>query len=574
MNITLEQIRNRADSKSYNRGQGYYEEGAIHHPIKRGNTLEADCEGTMTYHVKVEFDGKGIQKAKCTCPYEFGGDCKHIVALLLMYVHEPKSFVEQDEVQKSLQNRSKEELIKIIEQMIAMYPDLVHFLDRPAKAKPISLDTFRRNLSRALKKYSSWENREAETVAASLMKTAKQISIQGDWQTASAIYSLILEEILHTDGFYDEEGGFYTSIESIFDDLDTCLAQPAIANDDILRPKLLMTLLEFSFADETDFASDVEEILLKHAKPSDLPAIRQAVQARMNKYKKMSYGDWIAKSLAEFLVKIDAVDHVDPEVTLQRLREEGMFSVLFEKLLSMGRHDEAIAVLEKKLLHNHERLPALNSLVASGFQKKAIAIGQTTLNHTYHDHLAYWLLEQYQATHNPTAALEIQLKRLYEQPIVELYIEVKLTAIELGQWDKIQPDILKHLTAKGYFAALTYLYLHEHDWDKAWQSAEKGMKQKMPLLWWHDQRLDLQVAKLAYRDTPEKALPVLIDYAYKEIAGRSRSHYQTATDYLAKVQEIYDILGEVEKWEDLITGIRQEFKTLRALQDELQKAGL
>jgi len=47
----------------------------------------ADCEGSYTYHLRVELDEGGIQSAFCTCPYDYAGYCKHIVALLLTYIH-------------------------------------------------------------------------------------------------------------------------------------------------------------------------------------------------------------------------------------------------------------------------------------------------------------------------------------------------------------------------------------------------------------------------------------------------------------------------------------------------------
>lgn len=43
---------------------------------------------------------------------------------------------------------------------------------------------------------------------------------------------------------------------------------------------------------------------------------------------------------------------------------------------------------------------------------------------------------------------------------------------------------------------------------------------------------------------------------------------------LAKVQQAYNQLGEIETWETLIAELREEHKRLPALKDELNKAGL
>jgi len=73
---------------------------------------------------------------------------------------------------------------------------------------------------------------------------------------------------------------------------------------------------------------------------------------------------------------------------------------------------------------------------------------------------------------------------------------------------------------------------------------------------------------------PERAIPVYVKYARRYINNRGRGNYQVAARLLAVVQQLYDRLDEIEKWEPFIAGIRAEFKTLRALQDELNKAGL
>lgn len=60
----------------------------------QGTVLSGECTGTYApyYRVQVELDEAGIADASCTCLYEYGGYCKHIVALLLAYLHHPKSF--------------------------------------------------------------------------------------------------------------------------------------------------------------------------------------------------------------------------------------------------------------------------------------------------------------------------------------------------------------------------------------------------------------------------------------------------------------------------------------------------
>ena len=97
-------------------GEDYYERGAIINPIRQGLTLRAGCEGSQyePYQVMVELDEEGIADAYCSCPYDWGGYCKHIVALLLAWVRDPEEFALIPETDELLADKSKEELIEII----------------------------------------------------------------------------------------------------------------------------------------------------------------------------------------------------------------------------------------------------------------------------------------------------------------------------------------------------------------------------------------------------------------------------------------------------------------------------
>src|SRR3954463_15082601 len=83
-------IRSHSSPESYIRGRGYYDRGAVADLTLRGNLLEGAVEGSQyePYRVRVRFDAGGITAATCSCPYDFGGWCKHIVALLLAALYD------------------------------------------------------------------------------------------------------------------------------------------------------------------------------------------------------------------------------------------------------------------------------------------------------------------------------------------------------------------------------------------------------------------------------------------------------------------------------------------------------
>ena len=105
--------------------------------IRRGDEIEARCHGSYPepYRVWARLDTSGIAATRCNCEYDWGGDCKHIVAVLLKYLHQPDQFEVRQTLQAALLDRSKEDLVDIIMLMVNRYPDLQDIVDH---SRPIT----------------------------------------------------------------------------------------------------------------------------------------------------------------------------------------------------------------------------------------------------------------------------------------------------------------------------------------------------------------------------------------------------------------------------------------------------
>lgn len=137
MNIQLteEIIRGRANDQSYQKGREYYRSGAIYNPALQSTdgsiALTAHCEGSTapSYRLHAELDAGGVRSVSCTCLYDWGGDCKHIVALLLMYLHKPDEFSEQKSVRDLLADMEKDALVALINRLVERNPDLYNEIE-------------------------------------------------------------------------------------------------------------------------------------------------------------------------------------------------------------------------------------------------------------------------------------------------------------------------------------------------------------------------------------------------------------------------------------------------------------
>jgi hypothetical protein len=85
-------------SKSRQRARSYVSRVRV--PVRSGQTLTARVRGTDVYDVEIDVKPSGIA-AFCTCPYDWGGYCKHIGAVLLKWLQDPDAFTKENVLQPS-----------------------------------------------------------------------------------------------------------------------------------------------------------------------------------------------------------------------------------------------------------------------------------------------------------------------------------------------------------------------------------------------------------------------------------------------------------------------------------------
>ena len=99
------------EKKILNRGFDYYEQKNVEDVDVLGNgEFSAVVEGTDDYEVFVKIENEKVTDYTCTCPYDYGDVCKHIVAVLYyirdaeMHKEEYFSTIEDDliEVMKTI----------------------------------------------------------------------------------------------------------------------------------------------------------------------------------------------------------------------------------------------------------------------------------------------------------------------------------------------------------------------------------------------------------------------------------------------------------------------------------------
>lgn len=121
-----------ATPQSFERGLQYLHSGAVRRMVRRGDQVLARVEGGhyRPYKVRIRLKGAAIREARCDCPYEWGGWCKHIVAVLLAMLYQPERVKERAAIESLLDDLSPEQLRQLILDLSDRYPRLIARIER------------------------------------------------------------------------------------------------------------------------------------------------------------------------------------------------------------------------------------------------------------------------------------------------------------------------------------------------------------------------------------------------------------------------------------------------------------
>jgi uncharacterized Zn finger protein len=251
-----------------------------------------------------------------------------------------------------------------------------------------------------------------------------------------------------------------------------------------------------------------------------------------------------------------------------------LYYLLASKLLDLKRGDEAIAVIREHLMTSYELQRGLDLLVSHDQAQEAIRLAEESLHREYDTRLTDWLINLYQQQGDREAHFRWQLKRMQSDPSIDHYIGLRAASEAVGNWGIVRPQIVEQLNQQQAYEALTLAYLHDEDWDLAWETLGKASLPQHHHPSWVIYRLEFTVAEKTRHVRPARAIPVYIKYARAEIDIRNRKHYARAAQLLQEVQKLYHQVDDLDGWKRLIADLRTEFKQLPALQDELNKARL
>ena len=136
--IDIATVRALVPAEIFSRGRAYVRSGAVRSLTRRGDVISADVEGSEAapYRVAIRLSETGIADASCTCPYEWGGYCKHVAAALICLVERPGEVRTRKPIDEILSAVDKTTLVALIARRIASDDDFALWLEAEPELAP------------------------------------------------------------------------------------------------------------------------------------------------------------------------------------------------------------------------------------------------------------------------------------------------------------------------------------------------------------------------------------------------------------------------------------------------------
>lgn len=566
-------LKSLSSPESFTRGHDLYQSDAVFDTFRQGDLLTGKCKGSSApfYQIHVQLDEGGIQEASCTCPYDWGGYCKHIVALMLTYVHSPDAFIEQKNINELLGQLDKDALVHLITKMVDKNPDLYSWLqtDIPAvsaKSQPaqqrnkrkteVSKTVYKRQIQSILHSLQGYRMSEAYWMMGGMVDqldhvrdTAYDFLEADDAQGALIILTTLLTEVSGSFEQFDDSDG---ELGGFFSELALPLVE-AILSADLSKTERRNLFIELEPVVEELSAYGID----------DLDVILAALNLGWSEEVLDEQEDYDYDESILTEAKLNILERQNRvEEFLQLCFEAGEYRRYILKQIEMGEFEKAKEVAWKTITQASDALMVAKALRDAGYLLDALRLAEKGLDLDGNKHeLGAWLGPIEETQGQIDKAIKAYQAAFTSLPSLELYSIVK--KLSGTNWGDLRPVLMQILQASPHMEVLVDVYLSEEEWDKAISIAKKAGE-------WNYSLIE-KVADAVFPFRPDWVIQASRKQAEGLIAKTQSKYYATAARWLAKMKQAYLASGRKEEWLSYLEGLKSTYSRRPALQAELRK---
>ncbi|MEF8813585.1 MAG: SWIM zinc finger family protein [Halovenus sp.] len=562
MNLSTEQIRDLCTSEVFDRAVNYRDEGRLEHIDRFDETVRAAVQGSQPspYEVEIDFESGGVDAehidASCTCPYDWGGYCKHIIAVLLEVAEGDIDLEDEREaVERVLSEAHPAELRDFLIEECERNSDLRRrLLTRFEEQDSQSLYDYKKGMSQRYRgphsyRYEGPDFDEFHDLAETHRK-------QGNPLEAATIYRAMTEvRIENMDMVQDYYG---EDFEAELDAFVECINEAALAHDD--KREYIEYLFERWTSNDPavgTFSGDYKEALWELCRDdTDLQYWRTLLEAELPK-------------------DVPEKGGVDPETreltTTGRLEAKRRLATHAEVLDTLGETEALREVYERHYLEVKSFcLQYARLLGEEGDADRAIEVAEEGLEaFSRNSDIRKFLIDAY-AGRNRERRRELVREQFLQSGSWKYYEQLRSLCTD-EEWEETIAE-LEAQFERSNVHQLIQLYVREEREEAAFETvihaarreADDGLRQMMRdngLAVLSEYREDVAgFDPETYYETYEGLLePFLADTT-------GRDHYQTVVEYLEEMRD----LGFDDEFEAFVAHLKEKHSNRPAFLDEMQ----
>ena len=609
-------MRKQCGAKVWERGRTLAGARNLKSLMRAGDELFGRCAGSYgePYQLHAELQNGAVADWSCSCPFEGGGWCKHLVALLLRYAKSPDDFREMPPLPEMIGALAREDLNVWLENSMRREPQLLASLAqlynaRHSTSMGAGTSGLRANLRDALSGRRATEGRVALELA---VNEATRAEAAQDFAKAGEVWRVMLEELVlavphfedvddepdYDNGWDDWKERYNEEIDVGQDWADAAVAGlERVLDAETLAPKLRDEILRSLWQCWRDAHSSDYFIMPEGAIERVIAGADAELWREVETFLLEQLG--VGRPRMAYALAVRAWDDADLSNDYEReqtldllargLSARGEDARATELLRQYGSYRQRLALLmgeqnweaaEKLALQNERSYsPALlavaDDMEGAGQHERAekLALRAREIAHRHAppdatDWLARFYLRRGRAEDAGREAAALFVRRP-DAASLELWKKSVALGDDWDDWEnryprlEKSPDMTTPLRVRlaildGRAARALELFRLLNDREKA------GVAEDL--------------ARVCAANSPDEAIALYRQLGEAAIASRStdnpRAVYKRVAAHWKQARDLHKQQNTMPEWIAYIRARREEHKRLRALMDELKQAGL
>lgn len=574
--LTESEIAKGANSSSFEKGYNYYQHGYVLEITQRGEQITAEVEGSgyQPYQVQVTVKENTIVTTHCSCPYDWGGYCKHIVAVLLHYIHEPDAIEQQEPLATSLADLTAEQLKQLIIKVSTENLDFVRAIERelhwskmvPAKdevstpvVSQVDVTAVKRDIRMGMRNvgpkgyddYYYYEeggaDEELHQILAPYLEQTLALLAAGGLDEAGMLITAVMEAFCNNLDLIEE---FYEYTEGEYDgdtDLDKVLTE-VILSHDLTGDARQEWQRKVKGWQKTLGELKIAETAV--AQGWDYAPLLSVLQGNItNKGVWADEAPWFADELA--VIRLNLLERQGRlQEAIYLAEAEGQIERYIHLLVQTGQIEKAVKEATQHFRQAGQALALAKRLQEMGEETAALTIaekGLTLEDSWQHDKgkLGQWLRDAAQVAGKKELALQAaQIAALSTHELADYAAVQQLAG---NQWETLQPQLLDKIEASDYSSAKLDILVEAGRLTAVMRAIDKNF---------HYATGDLLRMLAPTKDKyPDWGIQKCKNLAEAIMNVGKSGEYDTAVTWLRRAKEIYLHHQRQTEWHNYLDGL-------------------